>query len=81
MGYLLRKYRYEAAPLILAFVLGPMLEDALRQSLIISEGSPKIFFARPISGTILGCTLLLLLSSLLPKIQKRRQVLPLDKEM
>jgi putative tricarboxylic transport membrane protein len=81
MGYLLRKYRYEAAPLILAFVLGPMLEDALRQSLIISEGSPKIFFTRPISGTILGCTLLLLLSSLLPKIQKRRQVLPLDKEM
>ena len=81
MGYLLRKYRYEAAPLILAFVLGPMLEDALRQSLIISEGSPKIFFTRPISGTILGCTFLLLLSSLLPKIQKRRQVLPLDKEM
>ena len=81
MGYFLRKYRYEAAPLILAFVLGPMLEDALRQSLIISEGSPKIFFTRPISGTILGCTFLLLLSSLLPKIQKRRQVLPLDKEM
>ena len=81
MGYLLRKYRYEAAPLILAFVLGPMLEDALRQSLIISEGSPKIFFTRPISGTILGCTVLLLLSSLLPKIQKRRQVLPLEKEM
>ena len=81
MGYLLRKYRYEAAPLILAFVLGPMLEDALRQSLIISEGSPKIFFTRPISGTILGCTFLLLLSSLLPKIQKRRQVLPLEKEM
>jgi len=81
MGYLLRKYRYEAAPLILAFVLGPMLEDALRQSLIISEGSPKIFFTRPISGAILGCTFLLLLSSLLPKIQKRRQVLPLEKEM
>jgi putative tricarboxylic transport membrane protein len=78
MGYLLRKYRYEAAPLILAFVLGPMLEDALRQSLIISEGSPKIFFTRPISGSILGCTLLLLLSPLLPKIQKKRQVLPLD---
>jgi len=80
MGYLLRKYRYEAAPLILAFVLGPMLEDAMRQSLIISEGSPKIFFTRPISGTILVVTILLLLSPLLPKIQKKRQVLPLDKE-
>lgn len=77
-GYVLRKYRYEAAPLILAFVLGPMLEDALRQSLIISEGSPSIFFTRPISGSVLGCTLLLLLSPLLPKIQKKRRILPLD---
>jgi putative tricarboxylic transport membrane protein len=80
MGYLLRKYRYEAAPLILAFVLGPMLEDALRQSLIISEGSAKIFLIRPISGTILVVTMLLLLSPLLPKIRKKRQVLPMDKE-
>ena len=44
VGYLLRKYKYEAAPLILAFVLGPMLEDALRQSLIMSDGNPAIFF-------------------------------------
>jgi putative tricarboxylic transport membrane protein len=80
MGYLLRKYRYEAAPLILAFVLGPMLEDALRQSLIISEGSLKIFFARPISGTILVFTILLLFSPLLPKIRKKREVLPLEKD-
>jgi putative tricarboxylic transport membrane protein len=80
MGYLLRKYRYEAAPLILAFVLGPMLEDALRQSLIISEGSLKIFFARPISGTILVFTLLLLFSPLLPRIRKKREVLPLEKD-
>jgi putative tricarboxylic transport membrane protein len=80
-GYLLRKYRYEAAPLILAFVLGPMLEDALRQSLIISEGSPMIFFTRPISGTILGFTILLLLSPMLPKIRKKREVLPLEKEI
>ena len=80
MGYLLRKYRYEAAPLILAFVLGPMLEDALRQSLIISEGSLRIFFARPISGTILVFTILLLFSPLLPKIRKKREVLPLEKD-
>ena len=80
MGYLLRKYRYEAAPLILAFVLGPMLEDALRQSLIISEGSLKIFFGRPISGTILVFTILLLFSPLLPRIRKKREVLPLEKD-
>jgi putative tricarboxylic transport membrane protein len=39
IGYLMKKFRYEGAPLILAFVLGPMLEQALRQSLLISEGS------------------------------------------
>jgi putative tricarboxylic transport membrane protein len=77
IGYFLRKYRYEAAPLILAFVLGPQLEDALRQSLILSEGSPAIFFARPISGTIFGIMLLMALSGLVPKIRKKKEGLPL----
>jgi len=70
VGYLMRKFGYEGAPLILAVVLGPMLENALRQSLIISQGSFMIFFNRPISGTILGIASLLLLSSLFPYIKK-----------
>jgi putative tricarboxylic transport membrane protein len=50
IGYLMRKGRLEAAPMLLAMVLGPMLENALRQSLIMSEGSFMIFLTRPISA-------------------------------
>lgn len=77
LGYLLRKFRYEGAPLILAFVLGPLMEDALRQSLIISEGNPAIFFTKPISAAILAIVFLLFISSLFPVLRKKRQKLPL----
>jgi putative tricarboxylic transport membrane protein len=80
LGYLFRKYRYEAAPLILAFVLGPMLEDALRQSLIMAEGDALIFFIRPISGTLMGGAVLLLGSSMFSQIKKKRKALPLEEE-
>ena len=63
VGYLFRKFEYEAAPLILAFVLGPMLELNLRQSLLISKGSVLIFFTRPISAVTLIFVILLLSSS------------------
>ena len=49
IGYLMRKFDYEPAPLILAFVLTNILEDSLRQSLIISGGSMSIFVTRPIA--------------------------------
>jgi putative tricarboxylic transport membrane protein len=64
IGYLLRKLKYEAAPLIMAFILGPLLENSLRQSLLISEGSPLIFITRPISMFFLTIALLLSLSSI-----------------
>lgn len=73
IGYLLRKFNYESAPLILAIVLGPMLENALRQSLIISQGSYMIFVNRPISGIILGIGCVLLLSNLVPWLRKYRR--------
>jgi putative tricarboxylic transport membrane protein len=73
VGYLMRKFDYEAAPLILAFVLGPMLEQSLRQSLLISKGSFMIFVSRPISAIALGFAFLLLLSNIFPYIKKRRQ--------
>jgi putative tricarboxylic transport membrane protein len=50
VGYLFRKFDYEGAPLILAFILGPMLELNFRQSLILSKGNLLIFFTRPISA-------------------------------
>jgi putative tricarboxylic transport membrane protein len=72
LGYLMKKLSLEAAPLVLAFVLGPMMETALRQSLIKSDGGFTIFFARPISAIFLTVAILLLLIPLLPKLRKKR---------
>ncbi len=72
-GYLMRKYRYEAAALILGYVLGPMIERSLRQSLLISDGSFAIFVTRPISAVTLGIALLLLLSSVMGFAKKGRK--------
>jgi len=59
-GYLMKKFDYERAPLIMAFVLGPMFEVNLRRSLILSDGSFSIFFNRPISLTamLLACAII-----------------------
>jgi len=70
VGYLMKKLKYEAAPLILAFVLCPMLENALRQSLIMSRGSFSIFFTRSISLAFLVIAFLLLISPLFAKFRK-----------
>ena len=73
LGYLFRKFGYESAPLILAVVLGPMLEQNLRQSLLLSRGSFLIFITRPISAVALGIAFFLLLSNIFPYIKKYRQ--------
>jgi putative tricarboxylic transport membrane protein len=75
VGYLMRKFEYELAPLVLAYVLTPLLENALRQSLILSGGSFGIFLTRPISAGCLVAAAALLLSSLLPMIWKRREAM------
>jgi putative tricarboxylic transport membrane protein len=72
-GWIMRKFGYEAAPLVLAYVLGPLLETALRQSLLISGGSFAIFVTRPIAAAALGFAALLLLSNLLPYFKKQRR--------
>ncbi len=54
VGYYADKYEFPPAPLVLALVLGPMLERALRQSLIMSQGSMEIFFARPVSAVLMA---------------------------
>lgn len=54
IGYLMNRYEYPPAPLILAFVLGPMLETAFRQSMIMSKGSLGVFVSRPVSGLLLA---------------------------
>ena len=49
LGYIMRKFGFPLAPFLIAFVLGPMLENALRQALIIADGRVTIFLSRPIS--------------------------------
>jgi putative tricarboxylic transport membrane protein len=63
VGYILRKFDYEEAPLVLAFILGPMLENNFRQSLIMSDGRLSIFVQRPISAAALIISVLLLIST------------------
>ncbi len=70
-GYLMKKFHYEGAPLILAFVLSPMLENSFRQSLIMSYGSFAIFFARPISLGFIVLAIFLLVSPFLPFLRRR----------
>ena len=72
VGYLFRKFDYEGAPLILAFVLGPMVELNLRQSLIVSKGNFLIFITRPISAVAIVLSIILLITSFLPYFNKKR---------
>jgi len=80
VGYFMRKFDYEPAPLVLAYVLAPLLENALRQSLILSGGTFGIFVSRPISATCLVLGAALLLSSLLPMIRKKRETIVAEAE-
>jgi putative tricarboxylic transport membrane protein len=68
VGYLMKKFDYQPAPLMLSFILTPFLELSLRQSLLLSDGSFSIFIVRPISAMILGAAILVLV---LPVIKKR----------
>ena len=72
IGWFMKKLSLEAAPLILAFVLGPMLETALRQSLIKSQGNFLVFFTRPISAMFLIIAITLLVAPMLPWFRHRR---------
>jgi putative tricarboxylic transport membrane protein len=74
IGFLLRKFEYDPTPLILAFVLGPMLEDNFRRSLTISGGSFLVFIKRPISAIFLIAAFFLLVSSITPVFKKARDL-------
>ncbi len=72
MGYVFIKLKCEPAPLILAFVLGPLMEENLRRALLISRGDPTVFFTRPISAGFLIATILLLVFMIMPNVRKKR---------
>lgn len=73
-GYLFYKLQCEPAPLILGFILGPMMEENLRRALLLSRGDPTTFLTRPISLVLLMMALALLALILLPSIKKTREV-------
>ena len=70
--YILRKVNLEPAPMILAFVLGPILERAIRQALLISAGSPLIFFTRPISGALMGLLFFFIVLQIFWSLRKKK---------
>ena len=73
VGYLLIRWGCEPAPLLLGFVLGPLLESNLRRALIISHGDATVFFTRPISAVLLGLGVAALLVAVLPMVRRKRQ--------
>jgi putative tricarboxylic transport membrane protein len=78
IGYFMRKFDFEPAPLALAYVLSPMLETSLRQSLNISGGSFFIFFSRPISLVCMVFVIGLLVFQIYTYVKKKKPIIPVD---
>jgi putative tricarboxylic transport membrane protein len=72
LGYLMRKTGFDLAPLILTYILCPLMEEAFRQSLIISLGNPLIFLQRPISAVILIMAVLFIFFSIFSGVKNKR---------
>jgi putative tricarboxylic transport membrane protein len=79
LGYLMKRFDYPAAPLVLALVLGPLLEMSLRQSLTISHGSLAIFFTRPASAVLLAIGILGLAAPTLYSLFRKARAAPIEK--
>ena len=73
LGYVLVRLNFEPAPLLLGFVLGPMLEEYLRRAMIIARGDPTVFVTRPLSAALLVLAALCLAVVLLPTVRKKRE--------
>jgi TctA family transporter len=71
-GYLLMKLDFEPAPLLLGFVIGPMLEENLRRSFVLSDGNPLVFVQRPVAAGLLAIAVIALIVAALPSIRQRR---------
>src|SRR3954468_21662558 len=73
VGYIFVKLECEPAPLILGFILGPLMEENLRRAMLLSRGDPIVFFTRPISLTMLVIAAFLLLIVVAPAVRKKRE--------
>jgi putative tricarboxylic transport membrane protein len=73
LGYAFRKLDCEPAPMMLGFILGPMMEEYLRRALLISQGDPLVLVRRPISATLLAVSAVALVVVLLPALRRKRE--------
>jgi len=73
LGYIFMKFKCEAPPLLLGFVLGPMMEENFRRALLLSRGDYSVFVTRPLSGCLLVAALLLVILVTLPAFKKTRE--------
>lgn len=72
-GYICAKLQAEPAPMLLGFIIGPMMEEYLRRALLLSRSDPMVFIERPISAAMLGMAVLALIVVLLPSLRKKRE--------
>ncbi|WP_102961229.1 tripartite tricarboxylate transporter permease [Mangrovicella endophytica] len=80
VGYALIRLGCEPAPLLLGFVLGPLLEENLRRAMILSRGDPLVFFQRPISATLLALGLICIVLAALPSIRRKRDTVFVEED-
>ncbi|HEX2352480.1 MAG TPA: tripartite tricarboxylate transporter permease, partial [Xanthobacteraceae bacterium] len=73
LGFVWLKLGFPLAPMLLGFVLGPMVEEHLRRAMLMSGGDPSVFIRRPISLAFLVATVLILIVMVAPAVRKRRQ--------
>lgn len=74
LGYLFIKLRCEPAPLLLGYLLGPLMEENLRRAMLLSRGDPSVFVTRPLSLTLLILCVLVVVLMLSPRVRATRQV-------
>jgi len=80
VGYWLVKCEFEPAPMLLGFVLGPLMEENLRRAMLIARGDPTTFLTRPISGVLLAIAAFLVVIALLPMIRGKRDEVFVESE-
>jgi TctA family transporter len=73
LGYIFTKLDCEPAPMLLAFILGPLMEEYLRRAMLLSRGDPTVFLRRPISATLLSIAVLAILAACIPALYKKRE--------
>jgi TctA family transporter len=72
-GYILAKLDCEPAPMLLGFILGPLMEEYLRRAMLLARGDPIIFVSRPISATLLALSVIAIVVVISPSIRQKRE--------